>query len=108
MAQQSKLERDYQSGLVQRLYDQFPGCFVQKLDSSLTQGIPDLLVLWRYYWAVLEVKAYEGAPYQPNQQFYLQKLGEMSFAATIYPENEAEVLRELQEEFQTRWVARLG
>jgi hypothetical protein len=89
-------ERHYQAFLIRRLKDLFPGCVVIKNDSGYRQGIPDLTIFYFDRWAALEVKASESAPEQPNQRFYVDSLNEMSFAAFIYPENEGEVLRELQ------------
>lgn len=95
-------ENEYQRRLIKELYKRFPGCLVLKNDSGYLQGIPDLLILWRETWAVLEVKKSEDEPYRPNQEFYLHQLGEMSFSATIYPENEEAVLHELAKEFEHR------
>lgn len=82
-----------------------------KNDSSYIQGIPDLIILFRDRWAMLEVKGSAKAPRQPNQEYYVRVLGEMSFAAFIYPENEEEVLRDLQQAFtsarHTRFSERL-
>ncbi len=102
------LESKYQAQLIKRIYKRFPDCLVLKNDSALVQGIPDLTVLWRITWAALEVKAHANADYQPNQDFYIAKLDEMSFAAFIFPENEEAVLNELQQEFENRWAARLS
>lgn len=102
----AKLESDYQSMLIIELRHRFPGCFVLKNDSGYLQGIPDLLVLYKGKWAMLEVKAYEGAPEQPNQDFYIDLFGQMAFAAFIYPENEEEVLNDLQHSFEPGWSAR--
>jgi len=77
----------------------FPGCFVLKNDEQYLQGIPDLTILYGKYWAMLEVKKSSKEPYRPNQEYYLQLLGEMSFTATIFPENEEEVLDALQSAF---------
>ena len=96
------LEREYQALLIRRLQDRFLGCLILKNDSSYLPGIPDLLVLYRNRWAMLEVKAYENAPEQPNQEFYVNSLDAMSFAAFIYPENEKEVLDDLQSAFERR------
>ena len=94
------LESVYQSHLIETLEDLFPGCVVLKNDTSYRQGIPDLTIFWGPYWAVLEVKARRGATIQPNQQYYIDMLNDMSFAAFIYPENEAEILHVLQQAFQ--------
>ena len=93
-------ENDYQKGLKKRLKSMFPGCLVTKLDSSDIQGIPDLLVLYKDKWAVLEVKKDATASHRPNQDYYVAKLNEMSFSRFIYPENEEEVLDELYKTFQ--------
>lgn len=92
-------EAQYQAGLIKRIERLLPGCLVLKNDSDYKQGIPDLLVLWGKHWAMLEVKAGEDAPYQPNQEYYLNWLAAMGFTAVIFPENEEEVLRELQRAF---------
>jgi hypothetical protein len=93
------LERVYQRGLIQELKRRFPGCVILKNDSSYLQGIPDLTVLSGTSWAMLETKVSEDAHHQPNQEYYVELLNEMSFAAFIYPENEEDVLRELQQTF---------
>ena len=90
------LERNFQANLIQKLKRMFPGCIVMKNDASYKQGIPDLLVLYRDRWASLECKKSAGAKRQPNQEYY-----EMSFSRFISPENEEEVLHELQQAFQS-------
>ena len=102
-------ESKYQGELIKRIYARFPDCQVLKNDSGYLQGIPDLTILFDGgVWAVLEVKRSSDEPYQPNQEFYLDKLAEWSFTATIYPENEEAVLNELQQKLETRWAARLS
>lgn len=92
-------ENRYQARLIRKLKDLFPGCVVMKTDSSYQQGTPDLLLLFRHCWAALEVKAESTAREQPNQRYFVEQLDDMSFAAFIYPENEAEVLSALQQAF---------
>lgn len=92
-------ENEYQAKLVKKLNRLFPGCYVMKLDTDYQQGIPDLLILFNDMWAILEVKAYGGAPQQPNQDYFIEKFNDMSFGAFIYPENEDEVLNDLQSAF---------
>lgn len=77
----------------------FPGCVIVKNDAGYQQGFPDLTIFFGQYWATLEVKAEENAKEQPNQRYFITQLNEMSFAAFIYPENEAEVLGALQQAF---------
>lgn len=88
-------ERDFQLDLISKLHDMFPDCLIIKNDPDEYQGIPDLLILFENKWAMLEVKASEDAPQQPNQEWYVDKMNEMSFASFIYPENVDEVLEEL-------------
>lgn len=91
------LERDYQAGLKKRIAALLPGCMIVKQDEQQTQGILDLLILHGTKWAMLEVKRSANAPHRPNQDYYVQHFGQMSFAAFIYPENEQEVLNDLQQ-----------
>ena len=95
-----KLERDFQRGVVKDIKNMFEGCIVTKLDPSHTQGIPDLLVLHKDKWATLECKRNAKAERQPNQEYYVNKMNEMSFSSFIYPENKEEVLNELRETFR--------
>jgi hypothetical protein len=92
----------YQNKLVRRLQDMFPGCFILRNDPLLNQGIPDILILFRNRWAMLEVKTHSRFVRQPNQDYWVSLFGEMSFAAFIYPENEEEVLDALQSTFGVR------
>ena len=108
-----KLERDYQGGLKKRICARFPGSYVFKLDSGDYQGIPDLMVIWGPFWGILEVKREKPtkpSDYQPNQEWYIDQLNQMSFSSVIYPENEEAVLDELQQAFtprrQTRYSLR--
>ncbi len=93
-------ESKFQSDLKKELQDMFPGCMITKLDSGDIQGIPDLLVLYKDKWAVLENKRSVKASHQPNQDYYVDKMNGMSFASFIYPENKETVLGELREKFK--------
>ena len=86
----------------------FPGCVILKNDAGYMQGIPDLLILFENKWAMLEVKASERSREQPNQNYFVELLDSMSFAAFIYPENEDEVLYALQQTFRPRRVTRVS
>ena len=97
-----KLERIFQSELIKELRDLFPGCIILKNDPTYIQGIPDLLILFEDKWAALEVKKSITASHRPNQEFYVNKMGRMSYANFIYPENKEVVLNELQETFFSR------
>jgi hypothetical protein len=101
-------ESAFQTILIKDLHVLFPGCVVLKNDTLYQQGIPDLLVLYRNRWAMLEVKASADAPEQPNQAYYIDLFNGMSFAAFIYPENEEDVLYELQQSFSVRRQTRVS
>lgn len=96
----TKLERDFQAKLIKELKKLFVGCLVMKLDSGYIQGIPDLLILYKNKWAVLECKKSANATKQPNQEHYVGLLNEMSFSRFIYPENKEEVLSDLLKAFK--------
>lgn len=94
------LESQFQAKLIRELKDMFPGCIVTKNDAGYIQGIPDLLILYQNKWAALECKQSAHAKKQPNQEYYVGRMNEMSFSRFICPENKEEVLRELQQSFQ--------
>lgn len=94
-----KLERDFQAGFIKELKNTFEGCVVLKNDSSYLQGVPDLLVLHKDKWATLEVKKEAKAIRRPNQEYYVDKMNEMSFSRFVFPENKDEVLNELKNYF---------
>lgn len=93
------LERDFQSDLIKDLRDLFPGCVILKNDANYLQGIPDLLLLYKDRWAILETKRAFKSRRQPNQEYYVDKLNAMSFSAFINPYNKEEVIRALQRSF---------
>ena len=98
----AKLERNFQSHLIKRLKLMLEGCIVMKTDPDYIQGIPDLLILFNDKWAALEVKRSNTAHKQPNQEYYVRLMDDMSFSRFICPENEEEVLYELQQTFFSR------
>ena len=93
------LECDFQERLIKKLKSLFPGCIVLKNDPSYIQGFPDLTIFYGDKWAVLECKASERAKRQPNQEFYIEHMNNMSFGRFIFPENEEDVLNELSAAF---------
>lgn len=93
-------ERNYQKGLIQRIKKRFPGSIVMKLDAKYKQGIPDWLVLYKDKWATLECKADKKSTKRPNQDIWVDKMNDMSFSSFIYPDNEEEVLNEMERSFK--------
>lgn len=94
------LENKFQAKLIKELKGMFKGCIVMKNDSSYIQGIPDLLVLYKDKWASLEVKKNASAKRQPNQEYYVGLMNEMSFSRFISPENKEDVLNDLRKTFE--------
>lgn len=101
-------ESAFQKGLINDLKKRFPGCMVLKNDSNYIQGIPDLLVLYEGRWAALECKKAKQASHQPNQDYYVERMNEMSFSRFVYPENKETILDELQQSFQSCRPARFS
>lgn len=100
------LENKFQANLIKEIKETFPGCIVMKNDSSYIQGIPDLLVLYKDKWASLECKKSANSRKQPNQEYYVGVMDEMSFSRFISPENKEEVLHDLQQALQPRRSSR--
>jgi hypothetical protein len=94
------LENKFQAKLIKKLKEIFPGCIVMKSDSSYIQGIPDLLILFGSKWASLECKKSANASKRPNQEYYVNRMNEMSFSRFICPENMKEVLDDLYKTFK--------
>lgn len=91
-------ESKFQANLKKELAEMFPGCIITKLDPNDIQGIPDLLVLYENKWATLECKTRNKK--QPNQDYYVDKMNNMSFSRFIDPSNKEEVLNDLQQTFR--------
>jgi hypothetical protein len=92
----------YQKKLIDKIKIIFPDCFIIKNDPVLTQGIPDLLILFDPGWAMLEVKADPRSQLQPNQEYYVEFFNNMSFCAFVNPAIEEQVLNDLQQTFGVR------
>lgn len=92
-------ESAFQASIIRTIKNLCPGCIVLKNDAGYIQGIPDILVLYGVTWAALEFKKSENAPRRPNQEYYVDKMSKMSYAAFIYPANTETVLREMLDHF---------
>ena len=91
-----KKESEFQKELINEIKQKIPDCIVIKNDSNYIQGIPDLTILTKKGWALLECKKSKKASHQPNQDYYILKANNMSYGSFIYPENKEDVLNELQ------------
>lgn len=100
-------ERQYQSRLIKRLQALFPGAYIIKNDPRLRQGVPDILILFEDRWGMLEVKLTPDSAVQPNQDHYVRHFNKMSFASFINPDNEEEVISELQRSLRLGRASRI-
>ena len=101
------LENKFKTNLIKEIKERLPGCMVLHLDPNEKQGIPDLLVLYNDKWAALEGKKSANATHRPNQDYYVDLMNRMSFAAFVYPENEKEILYELELALKPRRTTRI-
>lgn len=89
-------ENVFQAKLIKEIKHILPTAMVFKMDPSYIQGIPDLLILYKKHWAMLECKKSAASVHRPNQDYYIHLLDKMSFARIICPENEEEVLHDME------------
>ena len=102
------LESRFKANLKRKLNRLYPGCLLLDGNPNDLQGIPDLIILYQGMWAALECKQAHGSRVQPNQEYYVNLMDAMSFAAFIYPENEESVLDDLQRAWGSRRPARVS
>lgn len=90
---ETKFEQDFCGWLRRK------GCYVIKNNAGpgVPKGTPDRTVLMPGGgWAMLEFKKRANAPYKVLQEEQLQRLKEMWYSATVYPENEAQIKAEIE------------
>ena len=105
----TRLESRFKSQVVSDIRKKIlPGCLLTMGNSASQQGIPDVFIVYYDKWAMLEFKRSPTEIHQPNQDWYVDMLNDWSFAAFIFPENEEEVLRDLQHALRPRRQARLS
>lgn len=100
MAKKTQLESDFEADFMERLDAVMPekGFWI-KGNSAMRQGMLDRMYLNGGHWAALEFKKDATAAKQANQPYYVEKLGEMSYASFVYPENADEVISGIQQAF---------
>ena len=94
-----KLESDFQKYFREALENILPGCIILKNDPTLRQGFPDLILLYKNKYAIFEMKRNSKSSKRPNQQYYIDYLGQWVIARIVSPENYKEVLNEVQRSF---------
>lgn len=98
----SILENRFQTNLINEIKQRFKGSIVLKNNANYLQGVPDIIILYKDTWACLEIKQNQDAKKRPNQEYYVNLMGEMSFSAFIYPENKEDVLHAMEQSFRNR------
>jgi len=102
------IESTFQMKLIERLENAFPGAIVLKNDPQYIQGIPDLTMLYEDTWFTFECKRSKNEHRQPNQEWYVNKMNEISSSDCgyhsffIYPENVEEVISDIQNTLKFR------
>ena len=104
----AKLENRFQSDLIKELKERFEGCIVLKNDPSHRRGVPDLTIFYKDKWATLECKRSANEHHQPNQDYYVETMDQMSFSRFIFPENKEIVLNEMEQTFKSRRRSRIS
>lgn len=104
----ARLESKFQASVIKDLKKLYPGCVILKNDSGYLQGFPDLTILYDDKWAVLETKRSETEHHQPNQDYYVEKLNNMSYSSFIFPENKEQVFNELEQAFKSGRKSRVS
>ena len=92
-------ENEFQRKVIKRLKGTFPDCIVMKQDAKYKQGIPDLVVFYKDRYTMLECKKNATAKHQEQQDYYISKFNDWSYASFVYPENVDQVFEELKEVF---------
>ena len=98
---ENMLESGFKTKLIKDIKSRLEGSEVFHLNPLEKQGVPDLLILYKSRWGVLEGKKEKKSSHRPNQDYYVDKYNQMSFARFISPENKEEVLDELEQAFRT-------
>lgn len=98
-------EGNFKSKLIQKLEKKYPDFIITKLEADLKNGIPDIVIFGdKNRWATLEAKkskeeVTKSRPNKRAQDYYVSKMGKMGYSSYVYPENEEEVLSELEDYF---------
>lgn len=100
-------ERDFRVKLIKDIYNIFPECVILRNDPNFLQGVPDLTVLYKNRWGMLETKKEKMSSRRPNQEYYIDLFDTMSFARFVSYENKEQVLYELQQALRVERFTRI-
>lgn len=92
---ESKFKKQFQSKLEERT----KGIDLDFFNWQGSRSRPDMIILGTNVWATLEFKRSKNASAQPNQDYHIDRLAKKGYARFVYPENEEEVLDDLEELF---------
>jgi hypothetical protein len=95
MTLESKFKKRFKEDVVNR----FPQVEIFEPNATAKRSSPDMVILGDNCWAALEFKRSEDADKQPNQDYRVSKLNEIGYANFVYPENEEEILHDLEKLF---------
>lgn len=103
----AELEADYKPKLMARIvtrFSRFGEVRFQHNDPNMPgqQGIPDLTVYVGPRWFLLETKRSEKSKKRPNQDYWIDYWSNTTFCSIIFPENEEEVLNDLERSLEAR------
>ena len=93
------LESGFKKKFLDNLEIRFPGIVIVQTDPTNFLSFPDIILLYGNRWAALETKRNTKARKQPNQPHWIRELNDMSYASFLSPENQQEVLDELEQLF---------
>lgn len=99
------LESNYQKSVKERIIREFPGARVAKAEPSrFWQGVPDLLITYKGIITWFECKRETNAAKRRNQEWWVRKLNEETFACFCYPEVKEEAFCKLHEFYDTHQI----
>lgn len=96
------LEAAFKKRVLNTIREMFPGCEIIHNPANYRKGIPDTTILYGDRWVLLEFKKSATASKRPNQDYHVERLNNMGYAAFIYPENEGTILDEIQRALSPR------
>jgi len=88
-------ERKFEDALITKIKEKFQDVILITNDGY--QSRPDILILFKGGWAVLQIKKSKNSFPLPSQKIWMEMLSDIAcFASWVYPENEKEVLEHLE------------
>lgn len=69
--------------------------------TETSRSLPDIFVIGPLFWAALEFKRSGDANHQPNQDWYIERFNEKGYGVFVEPNNEEEVLNDLERLFSS-------